>query len=58
MAALQPATTAGTIVFSSEAGEASDQKSPSRRPALAKLVAFGSTQANRSPGSVQVQVAG
>src|SRR5262249_55207888 len=33
MAAFQTATTAGTIVFSAEAGEVSDQKSvPSRRP--------------------------
>jgi Transmembrane protein 131-like N-terminal/HYDIN/CFA65/VesB-like, Ig-like domain len=55
MAGFQTGTTAGTIVFTAKAGGISDQQSVS---VAAAPVAFGSTQASRSPGSVQVQVTG
>ena len=54
-AAFQTGTSAGTIVFSAQAGTMSDQQSVS---VAAAPVAFGAIQASRSPGNIQVQVAG
>jgi hypothetical protein len=54
-APFQTGTTAGTIVFSAQAGSVTDQQSVS---IAAAPVAFGSIQASRSPSNVQVQVAG
>jgi hypothetical protein len=54
-ALFQTGTTAGTVVFLAQTGSTSDQQSVSLPPAP---VAFASTQASRSSGTIQVQVAG
>jgi len=54
-ALFQTGTTAGTIVFTAQAGGVSDQQSVSLPAAP---VAFTATQANRFPGSIQVQITG
>jgi len=54
-ASFQTGTTAGTITFTAQIGDASSQQSVTIAPAM---VGFTATQASRSAASVQVQVTG